>query len=232
MRKLHKYHQFYTSKFALRKFPLRMFKFRAIKWITLRIRLNRINLKKRRRRLFLNHLKIKVKFKRWERKKRLYSKELQAKRLLYLIFGKSFSLKQLKKEKGHISHRQHVSVFLAKPFFRLDILLWYLDFFSSNYQAKQFITSGAVRVNNKKVTSLFILRKGDNIEIDLNSTQTALSSKIRKCHSKVRTIFSFVELDYYTGRVVIIKSLEELDLYDYALMVQDRLYIKSLTSNF
>lgn len=228
MRKIHKYHQFYTSKFSLRKFPLRITKLRAAKWIGVRVRLT----KKRRQKIFINHLKVKVKFKRWERKKRLYSKELQAKRVLYLIYGKSFGLRQLRNEKGHVLHRQHISAFMAKPFFRLDILLWYLDFFSSNYQAKQFITAGAVRVNNKKVTSLLLLSKGDVITLDRNVIKKVRSSVIRKQHSKVRTIFSFVELDYYTGNIVIVKSLQELDLQDYALMIQDRLYIKSLTRNF
>lgn len=125
---MRRYHKFYTSKFALRKFPLRILKFRAVKWVPLKVRLIKTVQRKKRKVLFLNHIKIKVRFKRPERLSHLYEKELEAKRVLYIIYGKSFSLNQLRKEKGHGDHRDHISAFLVKPLFKLDILIWYLDF--------------------------------------------------------------------------------------------------------
>lgn len=107
-----------------------------------------------------------------------------------------------------------------------------LRFFSSNLEAKQFIASGVVRVNTKKVSNQFELSKGDVVTIDLDALRAVGSSKIRKKHSKTRTVFSFIEVDYYTGSIVIIKNARELDLQDYALIIQDHLYIKSLTQNF
>ena len=78
--------------------------------------------------------------------------------------------KGLKASSGKIT-KDLLLNFLVKPLFRIDILLSRLHFFSSSYQARQFISNGFVKINGKKVNGNFLLKKGDIISFDLFKIQ-------------------------------------------------------------
>jgi ribosomal protein S4 len=108
---------------------------------------------------------------------------------------------------------------LFKSFFRIDILLWKLNFCRSTFEARQLINSKIIIVNG--ITSYLhnkYLIKGDILFI---KDKTFLSKYTLKYNSltyiKRNDLFSFFEIDYYTGTVVIIKDVNSFSFEDYKL---------------
>jgi ribosomal protein S4 len=118
---------------------------------------------------------------------------------------------------------------LLKPEFRLDILLWRLNFFESSYQARQAINEKKVKVNQKRVAGNFFLSKGDIISFShsFNFKNLDISEKINK-NTQSDTVFSFVEVDYYSNTVVVIKNLKDLTTDDFHLLLNETYNIKKI----
>ena len=116
---------------------------------------------------------------------------------------------------------------VLKPEFRADILLWRLNFFPSSFAARQSINEGEVKLNDKIFVSNKILKKGDLLSFNSSKTEAKLSLDLllNKIYSNPK-FCSFVEIDFYTKTVAIIKDLNELTLDDFNFLVNEYFDLK------
>lgn len=228
MRLVNKYKILKIQKLVSKRYPKRILNFKRPKWLFLKNYL-----------LSLNETSQKINditavfnnFKTWERKKKIFTRSLYVKNSVLNIFDKSLKFKSLNKSKSLSKLRQDaVLTYFLKSFYRIDILLWYLNFFKSSFEARQYINKGSVLVNGKTIKSNIFLKKGDCINIKLNNNFFLRSNS--NLYLKNKFFLTFVEFDYYINEVVIIKDLNNLHLDDFYIMLSDYLNVKHLNYNF
>lgn len=209
MRLQKKYKNFSKLNAVFSRVPLRILKFHRTKWKKIQ---QLISKKIKKKNLFsCRHLLF---TKKWIFYNSKYSFGVYLKKYFDCIFDKAFSLlffKKLKFLNKKLKKNIEYSIYLIRPEFRIDIFFWRLNFFSSCYEARVFINNKKILINNKSVHSNYFLKKGDIISL-----------KFFTCNNKLKLksfnnfkIFSFVEIDYYTNTVVILKdyiTLTEKDL--------------------
>ena len=145
------------------------------------------------------------------------------------LFDSAVNINSVKKQiltKKNKSKEIFLHGFLRHEF-RTDILLWRLNFFSSSFSARQSINEGEIRLNNKIFLSNKILKKGDLISFESYKEDSSfcLSSILNKIYSNPR-FCSFVEVDFYTKTIIIIKDLEELTQDDFNFLVNEYFDLK------
>ena len=229
MRFQNRYKSYDQSIQIFEKFPLRVLKFKNTKWKRIQ-KLLLSNFSKTRKKKKLKDSKfkkirsnffVKVDFKTWEKVKTFYQNGRKITNLIFNMFDQSFTNSKLRvnllgpKASGKILdvYRQ----IMLRPEFKLSILLWRLNLFCSSFQASQAINEKKVIVNGKPVGNNFSILKGDIIHLVTENYKK--NTNIRK--SKIQfspsdTILTFVEVDYYSNLIVIIKDLKDLsgqDLY-------------------
>lgn len=217
MRKYSKYQIYNKLTLRLKKFPLRILKFKRPKWFKLQKTLTSLQKKDLLPNLFL----YKNSYRSWDKVKKYYKNFLQTKRS-FLAFQ---DYKVSKYEKSLFLKKEIILHYFIKPEFRLDTLLWSLYFFESSFEASYRINSGFVFVNGKRAYSTKFLQKGDIITIKCSSNVTKCLSK----YSFHKKILSFVEVDYYTNTVIVIKNYNELSEEDICLSACDYLNVNFLT---
>lgn len=122
---------------------------------------------------------------------------------------------------------------LLKPEFKLDIILWRLKFFNSSFQASQAICDKKILVNDKVVGNNFLLSKGDMISFAPDCYKKNTNVKKSKLNfSPSDVILSFVEIDYYSNSIVIIKNLEDLSNEDLYLIRTEFYNLKKLKTTY
>jgi ribosomal protein S4 len=109
---------------------------------------------------------------------------------------------------------------LVKKFFRLDLLLWKLKIFSSPYESRQNIKNSFILVNNKSSYESYFLKKGDIIKFKLFSLLT-YNTKISN-NKGFDFLQSFIEIDYYTNCIIILKDLNTFSIEDFFLILHNQ----------
>ena len=209
------------------KFPLRILKFKNTKWKKIQKVLSTSQLNKKS---FVENFSVKAPYKTWEKINNYYREGHKLKNLIFLLYDKSISVSYfrsvLKNNSLSSTLRSMYLYTLLKPEFRLDILLWRLNFFESSYQARQAINERRVKVNEKVVAGNFFFKKGDLISFidlkNLNITQKRTKSSLSDI------IFSFIEVDYYSNNIVILKDLKDLTTDDFYLLLNETYNIKKI----
>jgi ribosomal protein S4 len=107
---------------------------------------------------------------------------------------------------------------------RLDIFLWRLKFFNNIYECRKALDKHEILVNGRFLGWNTFLQKGDIIEVNSIFNAKAIRSKT----FSLSFFNSFIETDYYTGNVVILKDLKELNLNDLSLFVPKRLNLDQI----
>lgn len=225
MRKISKYKIFNVINIKTKVYPTRVLKFRRPKWIRLqKLYLN--NLKNK----LVNILLIRNLFKSWEKVKRYYKKGLETKNLLYSIYENNLTVKDINKSLDKTLIKKNlVNNVLLKPQFRIDILLWKLKFFSSSYEAKQAVSNCFVSINGSSVKSNFFVKKGDVITFkDAIQAEKFFFNCVKK-YSLNENFSTFVEVDYYTKTIIVLKDCCELDYQDFVLIINEYLNTKRLS---
>ena len=104
----------------------------------------------------------------------------------------------------------------------MDILLSRFHLFSSSYQARQFISNGFILVNGKQISGNFFLKKGDIVSFNLSKVHENLEfSTLFNNFLNNELFYSFVEIDYYTKTLIVLKDLKDLTLDDLNLLITD-----------
>lgn len=232
------------------KFPLRINSFKSTKWkrvqklLRFKLQTRARSLKrrrwkklsrgrKRRPSSFINNFLIKVNLRYWYRVENYYENGRRIRNTLSSAFDRVLD-NHFYRSALHFSKKPCLitnvySRVLLRPEFRLDILLWKLNFFRSSYQASQAISERKVNVNGFCVRGNYFLRKGDIITF--NSRFRAECLNVKKCRSSFffsKVISTFVEVDYYSNCVVVLKDVKELSLEDFYLLVKQSYCLKKI----
>lgn len=228
MRFLNKYKLYEKRLSSDWKTPKRVLRFKKPKWqaIKKKFRIYRYNWIDNRKiwivPSYIKHLDIIVSNRKFYAKKFFRFKQ-GIKTYVSSLFEKSIKFKKPTKAKDR---HTVVSSFLIKPFYRIDLLLWYLDFFHSSFETRKYINSGNVLVNEKVVKSNYELKQGDIITVKYDES---LLSWLNLCnpdmyyrYKKTRHFFPFIEYDFYTHTIVVLKDWNELSSSDISLFFKNR----------
>jgi ribosomal protein S4 len=211
MRFSNKYKIFNQSENSFESFHSRIANFKRTKWQKVQKNNSRILLTKKK---FINNFCIKNKYKSWDKVKNYYKVGIKIKRSLYSLFDKSIRSKDLAYSllgKQKSDFRKTFINSLLKPEYRLDILLWRLNFFNSSYQSRQSIANRLVLVNGKFVSGNLFLKAEDIITFsDVFNLNILNLKKNNKIFSFSKSIPFFVEVDYYTNTIILTKELFNL----------------------
>lgn len=245
MRFVNRYKGYEKTTIVFERFPLRILKFKRPKWKKIQklifySRKNRVIRKHIRKKLlskpksrlfdaFVNYLDPYT----WYKLKNYYANGRKIRSSILMLFDKTLVAKSFKKCLGRSKKSFQVDdsylKMIVRPEYKLDILLWRLSFFRSSYQVCQAINDKKVYVNSICVRKSTCLRKGDVVTFSNSYKQDDLIiRKIRNCFLKSKSILTFVEVDYYSNSVIIIKDLDELGLEDLNLIVKDYHSLKKL----
>lgn len=220
MRNTKKYKQYSKNKDLSANIPSRILRFNRPKWKFFQKKLEQsIKFSD----LFVNSLVRKSSDRYWEKSTDYYRDGIQLKR--HLINSYDASVKNSFFKKDSLKRKQAKSLllnFLVKPIYRVDILLSRLHFFYSTYQTRQFIKYGIILVNEKRIDINYVLKKGDIISF--NSQKTLKHLQFKDISTKFLNnfaVYSFVEVDLYTKRLIILKDINELTQGDLNLLIND-----------
>jgi len=223
MRFLNKYKLHENPASADWKLPKRVFNFKRPKWgkIKNKLRIRRFKWENNRKiwllPVYANHTKVSIRRRYYAKK--FFKVKQQAKKYLKSLFENSvkFNKKKLYKDRNSA-----ISSYIIKPIFRIDLLLWYLFFFNSSVEARNFINEKNVLINNKIVRSNYELKKGDIISFNLNPDYAEKNKYkvIKKKYKKTRKFFTFLEYDYYTNNIVVLKNWNELSKDELSLTIK------------
>jgi ribosomal protein S4 len=151
----------------------------------------------------------------WERKRLFFKKRLLIRRCFKQLFDNVYSNKNIKEKKTLNINSFFFSSFI-KFEFTLCVLLFRLGFFLSIPLAKKAVESRKITVNNIYKSYNYVLCEGDIIKI--NAIDQNLSI-IQKSYMKTSCFIPNIEIDYYTGTLVIIKNPSLFTKEDISLMV-------------
>jgi len=194
-------------------FPLKILKFRRTKWF----KLKKSYKKTLKRRKIADFRKTWVRFKIYKKIKSYYRRRLKTKQLIYQVYRNSFNFKFFRnyiksKKTSFMSRVKSMSILLMKIEYRIDILLWRLNFFSNTVEARSAILSGDVLINNRKTSHIHFLKEGDTVRI----LSFIHLKEIAKLQKKTKFFYSFIEIDYYTKTLVILRGVDTLNYQDFS----------------
>lgn len=230
----------YNKLFSIfEKFPLRIGQFKSTKWkrvqrlLSFKTKAPSVRNRKPRRKLFFNNFLTKVSTRTWYRVEKYYENGRRIKNAVSSLFDRtlstSFYRKTLNSRYKSCLISQIYCNTLIRPEFRLDILLWRLNFFRSCYQASQAISEKKVKVNGKRIKGNYYLTRGDIITFSSSRPLGALSVKNVSSNFLFSKKFStFVEVDYYSNCIVVLKSFDDLGLEDFYLLVKEHYSLKKI----
>jgi len=207
--------------------PSRIEKFKRPCWKIVQKLNSKVLTRAKKKKIFSNNTIFLNSVKKWYQLNKKFSTNLLLKRQYYQQFNYALGLKFFKKYiflKNSKVSKSLVAYFLIKPKFRLDILLYFLNFFTSISMAQQEVIKKNVYVNNTLVSSNYFVKKGDIITFDVKFINSI------KINAK-QNVLSFLEIDYYTKTIVIIKNLEELTENDICTMNTKYFDVKKLFDN-
>jgi ribosomal protein S4 len=189
-----------------------------------------VNKKKKKINLpFIRPYLVKNRYDFLEKIKNYYKNSNYTKILLSNTFGNSVNIKKITKKKiSDLSKKKFFLNFLIKPQYRLNILLWNLYFFSTPHQANQQLLNKQILVNGKAVNSNILLRKGDIISFLRNTHCRFFKSFSKKC-SPVEYFLTFIEVDYETETIIVIKDFSELSTNDLYFLMTNSFALRNLT---
>jgi ribosomal protein S4 len=229
MRLISKYKIYTILHKKFKKFPLRLFKFKRPKWLKIQklLKDSKSKFKNKKVNIPSNLLLVKNSFKYWESIKKYYKNNLLLRHSFSNLFNNKINYKQIKKNlKFAHSKKEVLDELLLKLEFRLDLFLWNTKFFSSSYQSSQKIKSGLVSINGIRVYSNIFLRKGDIISFDLPNFE--LKNILNKFSFDSRYL-PFIEIDYYTNTIIILKSYDEISYSETYLISNEYVNVKRLS---
>ena len=159
---------------------------------------------------------------------RSYKQGLDLKSSLILSFDKAIRSSSIKKELSYKLNKSTKDVLancLIKPLFRIDILLWKLNFFKTSFQARQFINERKILINSKPFKSNYFVKKGDIITFRTGVKNNLFLDTVLESNIN---LYSFVEFDNLLKTIVIIKDLDEFSSEDISLVVKNFFDINKL----
>ena len=171
---------------------------------------------------FFNFVATISKVNSWQRLRFFYKESLLMKNAVRKYFDGRFSISYFKKflKKPRTRCFTLASTFI-RPEFRLDILLWRLKVFSSVFLAKFAIRNKQILVNGVIKNFEFFLGEGDVIKFSQIKMYNLKKYFLK--YFKVIFIPSFIELDFYTNTIVVLKNFNHFKIKDFSSVIKEPL---------
>jgi len=162
-----------------------------------------------------------------------YKTSLVKRKSFFFMFDRGVSAATLKK----LLFKQKTENYLLKasfcfmnPLFCLRALLYKLSFFKTSFILLQYLNSGKILVNKKKIFKNYILKEGDIVSFSPDLYKHInLNQRI---HVLIQNFSNFLEFDYYTHSIILIKSPEDISAADQIYLYNARLEVKDLIDLF
>ncbi len=139
------------------------------------------------------------------------------------VFSNSFFKKGFKNKSDFLDFIRYSFI---KPEYRLDIILWRLNFFSSPYSARIAILKNQVLVNGVPCKFSYFLKQGDvvvfNSVIKLKSIMNLKFIKF--------PLYPFIEIDYYTNSFIVLQDYSEFNVQSFSSLIRQPFKAASLLS--
>lgn len=113
--------------------------------------------------------------------------------------------------------------FFVLPFYHLSVLLWKVGIFASTYLVDQYIYQNKILINFKTIKASCFLKTGDIISFQQNIFKEYKLSKHFSVNSRYILLNSILEVDLYTGSIIIIKGVELLHDYDLQILMYENI---------
>lgn len=154
------------------------------------------------------------------RARKIYSTGLMLRRSLGHYSDYSLNLKFLKKYCGQRNISMHD--LLLKPLYKVDVLLWKLQLYSSTREVRQDIRCKLIQVNETLLSQPCFLSKGDIVTI------LSDRSYIKKLFVVKSFFYPFCEVDLYSQTIVIVKGQNDFLSREIPLLFKRNVNIESL----
>ena len=174
---------------------------------------------------FFDFVSVKSKVNLWLRVRFFYRDRLFIKNAIRKYFDGQFSFSYFRKlfRKKNQTRSFSISLIFIRPEFRLDILLWRLKVFNSVFFAKQAIRKQLVTVNKEYKSFDFYLSQGDIVKFSFMKTYNLKRYFLK--YFKIIFIPSFIELDFYTNTIIILKSFNHFKVNDFSSVIKEPLCV-------
>lgn len=220
MRQISKYKNI-SRYFFLNKISKRVFNFKKSKWNFTKFLLDKyfINQSKKKHNFFWikKSFLLQINFKRWIKVKHFYANSCKEKKVFSILFDGSIKSRRFRSSilKTYSRFSELIQSRISH-YFRVDFLLCFLLLFDSPFQARQFINNGNLILNNKKIISNIYVKKGDILQfVNFEKKELILQDRIdRSFFPFNKFFFFFIEVDYYTNTIVVVKSLKDFSQND------------------
>jgi ribosomal protein S4 len=154
----------------------------------------------------------------WDKKKLFYKKKLNLRQNFLHSYDNGFKKVFIKKAAlGNNFKADNFILFkniVVKLEYNLAFLLFRLNFFSSIFESRKAISKEDVFVNSSKVSHNYFVKKGDIISF---SNEKIIFKDILLKKFKKQILIPFIEVDYYSNRLVIIKDFKDISFEDVTL---------------
>lgn len=225
MKKLAKFKLLSKLNRVSHKVPLRILKFKRPKWLRAQKNLTSYI---QRPNTFLNVEIIKNPLKKWDKIRGYFKKKVLAKLLISHIYDNSVNVNSIyNKAKSLKSRTDLIRHYLIAPLFRIDLILYNLNFFSSSAHTQQFLNAGVVRVNGCSISKNRYLKRGDLVTFDTSRCLVKNLSMNFNKHLLNISHLPFVEFDFYSKSLIVLKNIDELSNEDFFLICDEYLNIKT-----
>jgi len=151
---------------------------------------------------------------RWSRAKLLFKESLQMKRLFLFYYDFSFKLSSFVSDFRKVKLRSYaLSLFFIRPEFRLDVVLWRLNFFFSIYAARHAVYSRKILYNFKFIRIIIFVTFGDIFLLDTKRCKYFFL-RAAKRFLLLSLVPGHFEVDFYSGLVLCVHSSFKYSLQD------------------
>lgn len=233
MRLTPKYQIYLKSRLIIDSFPKRILRFKRSKWKFFRFFKN---LKKRKRYKFINYFSPTVSKNRNRLiKMKWYFNNCRLSKIKMLqLYDFSYNFKKANKDLKFLKKLKYKDLFkylIFKQLYRLDVILWKLNIYSSTFEARQAIQNRYVLVNNKTFSNTYLIKMGDIVKL----SEKKYSFKLRQILNTFKLYpkyYSFLEFDPYIGVFVVIKNFHDCILDDITLTLPNKIHFNYIFNFF
>lgn len=179
---------------------------------------------------FFNYKTLKLSNKYHTRYKFMFKNMLFMKCTILKYYAGCFRVPFFKKQPTSIIYKTRLANTFIKPELRLDIFLWRLKFFSSPYLARFAIQKKLILINDFIINKIFdkhyyklFLNKNDIISLNSNLKYTY--KKNLNMYLTSLYLPTFLEFDYYTNTIILLKSITTLNFKDINSILKEPLCV-------
>lgn len=161
----------------------------------------------------------------------LFKNLLFMKSIVLKYFYGCIKIKSFKKIPKTYFYKDNLIFMFIKPEFRLDILLWRLQFFKSPYLARFAFQKNLININYNLINFSYFLKNhykrclnGYEL-ISLNLKLKYFFKRNLNLYIKSLNLCTFLEIDYYLGNIILLKPLSRFSYRDINSILKEPLCV-------